>query len=70
MQKLIIILVLIVILGSLASAWYFMIKDKSGDSDRMLKALTWRIGLSVGLFMFLMLSYYVGWLKPNTNLPY
>ena len=65
MQKLIVILILITILGSLGSAWYYMMKDDSKDSDRMLKALTWRVGLSVSLFLFLMFGAYVGWFQPN-----
>jgi hypothetical protein len=31
----------------------------------MVKALTWRIGLSVGLFVLLMLAYYQGWISPH-----
>ena len=65
MQKLIVILLLVVILGSLGSAWYHLIKGDKDDSNRMLKALTWRIGLSLGLFVFLMIGYYVGWFQPN-----
>jgi len=63
-QKLIVIITLLVILGSLGSALFFMMKDHD-DSDRMVKALTWRVGLSVGLFAFLMLGQYVGWFQPN-----
>ncbi|MCW8963597.1 MAG: twin transmembrane helix small protein [Gammaproteobacteria bacterium] len=64
MQKLIVIITLLVILGSLGSALFFMMKDHD-DSDRMVKALTWRVGLSVGLFAFLMLGQYAGWFQPN-----
>lgn len=64
MQKLIVILVLIAILASLGSGLYFMMKD-DGKSDRLVKALTWRIALSVSLFIFLMVGYYVGWFQPN-----
>ncbi len=69
MSKLIVILVLIAILGSLASGLYFMMKDHD-DSDRMVKALTIRIVLSISLFGFLMVGYYFGWFQPNTRLPY
>lgn len=65
MQKLIVILLLVVILGSLGSAWYYLIKGEKDDSNRMLKALTLRVGLSVSLFLFLMIGYYVGWFQPN-----
>lgn len=64
MQKLIVILILIAILGSLGSGLFYMMKDHD-DSDRMVKALTVRIALSIGLFAFLMFGYYVGWFQPN-----
>jgi hypothetical protein len=31
----------------------------------MVKALTWRIALSVSLFVLLMLAYYRGWMHPQ-----
>ena len=65
MQKLIVILLLIVILGSLGSAWYHLIKGDKDDSNRMLKSLTLRVGLSVSLFVFLIIGYYLGWFQPN-----
>ena len=64
MQKIIVILILIAILGSLGTGLFYMMKD-SRDSDRMVKALTWRIALSLILFAFLIGGYYVGWFQPN-----
>ena len=57
--KVIIVLSLIVIVGSLFSALFFLAKDKTG-SERTVKALTVRIGLSITLFLLLMLGYYFG----------
>jgi Protein of unknown function (DUF2909) len=57
--KVVIVLTLIVILGSLFSALYFLAKDKNGG-QRTVKALTIRIGLSIGLFILLMLGYATG----------
>lgn len=57
--KIIIVLALLFIVGSLFSALYFLAKDKNGG-DRTVKALTMRIGLSIGLFVFLLLGYYFG----------
>lgn len=54
-----VIAVLVLIVASLASAAVFMIRDRSG-STRMVKALALRVGLSVALFLFLMLGYYFG----------
>lgn len=64
MQILIVLLILLAILVSLGSGLYFMMKDSKG-SDRMAKALTVRIALSVGLFAFLMFGFYMGWFRPN-----
>ena len=61
LTKVIIVLILIVILGSLFSALFFLVKDKSGG-ERTAKALTIRIGLSITLFIFLMLAYYFGFI--------
>jgi hypothetical protein len=58
-MKIIIILFLLVIVGSLGSALFYLVRDKGG-STRTVKALTIRIGLSVTLFVLLMLGYYFG----------
>lgn len=57
--KIIIVLALLFIVGSLFSALYFLAKDKSGG-ERTVRALTLRIGLSITLFVFLLLAYYFG----------
>jgi hypothetical protein len=35
----------------------------------MLRALTWRIGLSVALFLLLLLAYRAGWITPHAATP-
>jgi hypothetical protein len=57
---------LVLIVGSLGSALWFLIRDK-GNSTRTVKALTVRISLSIGLFLLLMAGYYFG-LIPKTGL--
>jgi hypothetical protein len=57
--KIAVVLVLLIILGSLFSALYFLAKDKGGG-ERTAKALTIRIGLSIMLFVLLMVGYYFG----------
>jgi hypothetical protein len=59
--KFLIVITLIVIVGSLFSALFFLAKDKTGG-DRTVKALTVRIGLSILLFVLLMLGYYLGYI--------
>jgi hypothetical protein len=57
--KIIIVLTLIIIIGSLFSALFFLAKDKQG-SERTVKALTIRIGISIVLFILLMIGYFTG----------
>jgi hypothetical protein len=63
-MKIVVIIALIAILGSLGSALVFLVKD-GGKTKRTVNALTVRIGLSVLLFLFLMFGYYMGWFVPN-----
>jgi hypothetical protein len=65
-MKIVVILFLILIVGSLGSALFYLMRDKGG-SDRTVKALTIRVGLSVGLFVLLMAGYYFG-LIPSRGL--
>lgn len=67
--KSVIILFLIVIVGSLGTALYTMLKDH-GQSDRTVKALTVRIALSLGLFVLLMIGYATGLIAPHAIVPH
>mgnify|MGYP001567103489 CR=1 FL=1 len=58
-MKILVILFVIFIVGSLFSALYFLIRDK-GQGERTVKALTIRVALSVVLFALLMLGFYFG----------
>lgn len=63
-MKLLILGVIFVILYCLFSAGYFML-SRNRSPEAMAKALTWRIALSVILFAFLILGFYLGWIKPH-----
>jgi hypothetical protein len=54
-----VIIFIALIIGSLASALYFLIKDK-GSSTRTVRALTWRVVFSIVLFALLMLGFHFG----------
>jgi hypothetical protein len=60
-------LALIVI--SLGRALYFLTSRKPDDGAKMVKALAWRIGLSVALFVLLIVAYYKGWITPQHVVP-
>ncbi len=62
--KLLIILMLLAIVASLAYGLVFLVKDDH-DSKRMVRALTWRISLSVALFVLLMLAWSQGLIHPH-----
>jgi hypothetical protein len=55
---------LIAIVVSLGSAAVFMVRGR-GDSRRMAKALAWRVGLSVTLFLLLVIGYALGLIQPG-----
>ncbi|TAG06337.1 MAG: twin transmembrane helix small protein [Burkholderiales bacterium] len=60
-----VILCLVAIVVSMASALYFMYRDGSNEGaggNRMFRALALRVGLSVGLFVFLMVAYKLGYI--------
>ena len=62
---------LILILAALAVAGVFMMRDgRDGKpkSGNMMRALAVRVGLSVLLFLCILLSYWMGWIRP-TGIP-
>jgi succinate dehydrogenase/fumarate reductase cytochrome b subunit len=63
-QKLVIIAFLVVILYNLGAGLYYMMVDK-GESNRMVRSLTWRIGLSVALILLIGIGIWAGWIKPH-----
>lgn len=64
LSKIIVVLFLISIFFALGSALYYLVTDR-GDSTRIVKALTWRIGLSFLLFILLILGFALGWIVPH-----
>ncbi|MFA5488511.1 MAG: twin transmembrane helix small protein [Candidimonas sp.] len=60
-------LVFLGILASLISAFVYLMRDKGG-TNRTVNALTVRIGLSIALFLFVLLAHHWGWIE-STGLP-
>ncbi|HET7633351.1 MAG TPA: twin transmembrane helix small protein [Burkholderiales bacterium] len=58
-MRIVVFIFIALILYSLFSGLYFVVKDK-GQSDRAVKALTWRVVLSIAIFAILMLSFHFG----------
>lgn len=64
-------LALLAVIGALGSAGFFMLRRRrEGEppSKHMARALALRVGLSVALFAFILLSYRMGWIQP-TGIP-
>lgn len=62
--KLFIVLLLCVIVYSLGSGLFFLVRNKNA-AHQVAKALTWRIALSLTLFILLFVAYAFGWITPH-----
>lgn len=62
--KWLVLLFVLIIFYSLGSALFYLIRD-GYNSKRMVKALTWRVILSVSLFVLIMIAYALGWIHPH-----
>ena len=60
-MRIVIVVLLLAVIASLFSGLYFVYKDK-GNSNRAVISLTIRVGLSVLVFVILIVSYYFGWI--------
>ncbi|NOS74668.1 MAG: twin transmembrane helix small protein [Methyloglobulus sp.] len=66
MIKIILITVFLLIIFSLGSALYHLVKHKEdASSQRTAKALTFRIGISIVLFIFVIILVATGIIKPH-----
>jgi hypothetical protein len=63
-MKILVALAFILILASLGSALFFLMRDK-GKSNRTVQALAMRVGLSITLFLLLLGAYKMGWIVPT-----
>jgi len=61
-MKWIIPIALLMIIASLGSALYYMMKGK-GNSSKMVHSLMLRIGLSMALFIGILLAHYFGYIE-------
>jgi len=70
-MKIAIAIAFILILGALAIAGASMLRGGRHGTARpgaMMRALAWRVGLSVLLFVFVLVAYKLGWIRP-TGIP-
>ena len=70
-MKYLVLLAFIAILGSLGSALYFMLKDGQdgkAKTNNMARALAFRVGFSVLLFVCILIAWKLGYIQP-TGIP-
>ena len=66
--KALVVLVLLTIVYTLISSFWFLVRDK-GEGTRTVRRLTWRVGLSMLLFALLYVAFLAGWIKPGGGNP-
>jgi len=63
-MKIIVAIGFILIIGSLGSALFFLMRDK-GSTNRTVRALAFRVGFSITLFILLLVAHYMGYIQPT-----
>ncbi len=66
--KIIVVAILLGIISSLGMALFYMVKDR-GSTTRTARALTVRIGVSIALFVLLMILAATGVITPHRVVP-
>ncbi|WP_020202635.1 MULTISPECIES: twin transmembrane helix small protein [Cupriavidus] len=61
-MRIVILIAFVLIVGSLASALFFMMRDR-GRTPNMMRSLMFRVGFSVALFLFILFSHWMGWIQ-------
>ena len=64
MTTIVILILLAAILYNLGAGLYFMMADR-GSTNRTVRSLTWRIGLSVLLILLVIAGIVTGVIKPH-----
>ena len=64
-MKYIVLILLAAIVMSLGTGLFYL-RREDADSPKMLRALQVRVGLSLVLILFLIGSYFLGWIQPIT----
>lgn len=67
-MKIFVAIAFVLIIASLGSALFYLMRDK-GQSNNTVKALAIRVGLSIALFISLLIAHWLGWIE-TTGLRY
>lgn len=76
MKTALVMLAFVAILGSLGAALFFMMRGNADGTagsdkargDRMARALAFRVGFSILLFLCILVAWKMGWIQP-TGIP-
>ncbi|MBI3712008.1 MAG: twin transmembrane helix small protein [Burkholderiales bacterium] len=63
-MKILVAIAFLLIFLSLGSALVYLMKDK-GKSNRTVKALAYRVGFSISLFILILVANYFGYIQPT-----
>lgn len=63
-MKILVAIAFLLIFISLGSALVYLMKDK-GKSNRTVKALAFRVGFSISLFILILVAHYFGLIQPT-----
>lgn len=63
--KWLVLAIFFAIVLSLVSAMVQLVRDNKGETRRMVRALSVRIGLSILLFIVLWAAWKLGWVEPH-----
>jgi hypothetical protein len=66
-MKWFVIAAFILIIGSLVSAMVYLVRDR-GTTRNVARALTYRVGFSIALFVLILFGHWMGWVQ-STGLP-
>ncbi|MBA2674155.1 twin transmembrane helix small protein [Ramlibacter sp.] len=67
-MKYLVLLAFVAIIGSLGSALYFMMRDGQDGKPKtsnMARALAFRVGFSILLFLCILIAWKMGWIQPT-----
>ena len=63
-MKAVILVAFALIIGSLVSALVFLVRDQ-GRTRNVVRALGFRVGFSILLFMFILFAHQMGWIESS-----
>ncbi len=66
--KIIVVILLLLIVLSLGAGMFTLVQDR-GSSNRTVKFLTFRIALSILVFLFIAFAFFMGWIQPHGIVP-